>query len=215
MTRVLIVAPYASLRAGLHALVAEAEDCTVVGEVGGSEELDSLLETTRPDVLLADISGGTDDLPCLIELALRGRAGLVALGEGSATAGRLASSALHGWAYLHPEADGDEIGAAVRAVAAGLVVLDGNHAALLKTAAVTSVPARDLIVAEGGDSLTAREREVLQLIAQGLANKNIAARLTISLSTVKFHVASILAKLDASSRTEAVTTGARRGYVLL
>jgi DNA-binding CsgD family transcriptional regulator len=57
--------------------------------------------------------------------------------------------------------------------------------------------------------------EVLQLMAHGLPNKRIAARLGISLHTAKFHVAQILAKLDAGSRTEAVTRGARRGYVTL
>lgn len=56
---------------------------------------------------------------------------------------------------------------------------------------------------------------MLQLMAQGLPNKIIASRLGISLHTVKFHVASVLAKLDATSRTEAVTLGVRRGYVLL
>ena len=66
-----------------------------------------------------------------------------------------------------------------------------------------------------GETLTVRETEVLQLVAQGLPNKIIASRLGISLHTVKFHVAAILAKLNASSRTEAVTLGARRGYVVL
>ena len=70
-------------------------------------------------------------------------------------------------------------------------------------------------LAEQFPELSAREREVLQLMAQGLPNKIIAARLSISLHTVKFHVASILAKLGAGSRTEAVTLGARRGYVIL
>jgi DNA-binding NarL/FixJ family response regulator len=63
--------------------------------------------------------------------------------------------------------------------------------------------------------LTNREREVLQLMAYGLPNKQIAARLGISLSTVKFHVASILEKLRVESRTEAVTEGIRRGLVSL
>ena len=65
------------------------------------------------------------------------------------------------------------------------------------------------------ETLTTREREVLALMARGLPNKQIAARLSISLHTVKFHVASVLAKLGASSRTEAVTLGARRGAVSL
>src|SRR5216683_2649955 len=65
------------------------------------------------------------------------------------------------------------------------------------------------------EPLTRREREVLQMLAAGLANKEIAARLAISDHTVKFHVASILGKLGASTRTEAVSAGIRRGLVLL
>lgn len=65
------------------------------------------------------------------------------------------------------------------------------------------------------ETLTAREREVLQLMAQGMPNKQIAGRLNISPHTAKFHVASILAKLGAVSRAEAVTRGARRGDLLL
>ena len=72
-----------------------------------------------------------------------------------------------------------------------------------------------LAAAEDGDLLTRRELEVLQLLAQGLANKNIAQRLKISDHTVKFHVGAIMAKLDAASRTEAVTAAARRGILML
>jgi DNA-binding NarL/FixJ family response regulator len=67
---------------------------------------------------------------------------------------------------------------------------------------------------EGGEILTARENEVLQLLAEGLANKAIARRLGIRETTVKFHVNSILAKLGAQSRTEAVARAARQGLVL-
>ena len=67
----------------------------------------------------------------------------------------------------------------------------------------------------GADDLTPREKEVLQFIALGLANKTIAGRLGISEHTVKFHVASLLSKLGAASRTEAVLLGARRGLVVL
>jgi DNA-binding NarL/FixJ family response regulator len=70
-------------------------------------------------------------------------------------------------------------------------------------------------LAELAEALTPRESEVLQMLASGLANKEIAARLTISEHTVKFHVASILGKLGAGSRTEAVSLGIRRGLVLL
>jgi DNA-binding NarL/FixJ family response regulator len=68
---------------------------------------------------------------------------------------------------------------------------------------------------EKGEALSGREREVLQLIAEGLPNKQIALRLGISPHTAKFHVAGVLQKLGAASRTEAVSTGLRRGWVSL
>jgi len=96
----------------------------------------------------------------------------------------------------------------------GLAVLDAGLVSVLTAANAPpdrSPPADDA----PGVTLTARETEVLQLMARGLPNKIIAARLGISLHTAKFHVAAILAKLNASSRTEAVTLGARRGLVAL
>jgi DNA-binding NarL/FixJ family response regulator len=137
------------------------------------------------------------------------------LGEDRSGFWKLAGRPLHGWAYLLKEADEAEIAGALRAVAAGLIVLDRSLAPLL-TAAGPPIQAGDSVeTLLPGEALTAREREVLQLMAQGLSNRQIAARLHISPHTVKFHVASILAKLGAASRTEAVALGARRGYVIL
>jgi NarL family two-component system response regulator YdfI len=105
----------------------------------------------------------------------------------------------------------DQLVAAHEAVAAGLIVLHPAEADAMSPAAETaSRPLADL-----AEPLTSRESEVLQMLASGVANKEIAARLTISEHTVKFHVASILGKLGAGSRTEAVSIGIRRGLVLL
>jgi NarL family two-component system response regulator YdfI len=93
----------------------------------------------------------------------------------------------------------EDIAAAVAAVARGYIVLTDRH------------------LPEDSESatLTPRERDVLDMLARGLSNKQIAARLTLAENTVKFHVASILAKLDATTRTQAVTIGVRRGWVML
>ncbi len=105
----------------------------------------------------------------------------------------------------------DQLAAALQAVASGLVVL---HPAEVQAALPVAAPAwRPL--AELAEPLTRREREVLQMLAAGLANKEIAARLGISDHTAKFHVAAILGKLGAATRTEAVALGIRRGLVLL
>jgi DNA-binding NarL/FixJ family response regulator len=74
---------------------------------------------------------------------------------------------------------------------------------------------REPLAETGGQTLTPRERDVLAMLARGLSNKNIAARLSLAENTVKFHVASILAKLDATTRTQAVTIGVRRGWIML
>jgi DNA-binding NarL/FixJ family response regulator len=217
--RVLIVAAYASARAGLHALLAEAEDCTVIGQVSGSAELERVLPEARPDVVLVDENEA--DGPALLEIIAGSEAGLVLLGEDRAGYRVLAGLPLHGWAYLRKVADGPEIAGAVRAVAAGLVALDPSMAPLLAASpAARRGEAPNSLPPSGpeplsGEALTPREREVLQLMALGLPNKSIGTRLSISTHTVKFHVASVLAKLGATSRTEAVTLGVRLGYIAL
>jgi len=100
---------------------------------------------------------------------------------------------------------------ALGAVAKGLVVLQPREPAL----ALASSQARNGEPAELFEPLTPREKEVLQMLASGLGNKQIAAHLKISEHTAKFHVAAILGKLGASSRTEAVSLGLRRGLILL
>jgi DNA-binding NarL/FixJ family response regulator len=107
-----------------------------------------------------------------------------------------------GIALLPTHASADQIVAAVEGAAAGLVVLHADHAGSLTAAPVD-------------DPLTPREREVLHILAAGLGNKEIAARLHISDHTAKFHVSQILAKLSAASRAEAVSIAMRRGLVPL
>ena len=207
MIRVFLVAPYASVRAGLHALLAAA-DCATIGQASGSGDLARLLPDLRPGVVLLDASPG--EVGRVVE-ALRGLdIGLAVLDERPEDGLPLAQSGLTAWAWLRKDAEAAEIAGAVRAVAAGLVVMDAGLVPLL---ANTASPVRE--AAPPDETPTTREREVLQLMAQGLPNKQIAARLGISLHTAKFHVAAILAKLGATSRTEAVTLGVRRGWVLL
>ena len=107
---------------------------------------------------------------------------------------------------------GTELVTAIEAAAAGFVVLDehGAEAILGSPTFATGIDSKPLI-----EPLTPREIEVLRLLAVGLGNKEIAARLEISEHTAKFHVASILSKLGAASRTEAVTLGIRHGLVML
>ena len=111
---------------------------------------------------------------------------------------------------LPHDVSAEQLQAALRAVVAGLVV---THPAEIGALVRTSGSAT--AVAPLAEPLTRQEREVLQMLAGGLANKEIAARLAISDHTAKFHVASILGKLGASTRTEAAAIGIRHGLVLL
>ena len=185
MIRVVVVAPYASVRSGLRAMVERAEGLEAAGEATSGTPF-------APDVLLLDLIPEAEP-PYGVPL--------VALVEGPEELRRLAGRAAP-WAALPKDAEADEIVAAVRAVAAGLL-------AVAPAFWPAASPARSPV----GEPLTPREREVLELMADGLPNKTIALRLGVSPHTVKFHAASLFAKLGAASRTEAVTQGLRGGHI--
>jgi DNA-binding NarL/FixJ family response regulator len=209
MVRVLIISNSPAVRTGLQALLAAEEDFTVTA--APPEGLVGPWPSELPAVLVVD-GEGEDGLETEALLEDFPGARLILLGTPAAASRWL--EAVHGqaWGYLQREAGGPEIAAAVRAVAGDLVVLDPTLAGQLVVGLGQAVEAAAVSPAE---DLSPREREVLALIAEGLANKSIAARLYLSEHTVKFHVASILAKLGASSRTDAIRLGARRGLVVL
>lgn len=213
LTRVLIVAEQAFARLGLRTLLAQRDDVTVVGEASSLEEASQHLGELAPDVVLAAISADAADGPTT---ASDGGAPdgtpLVLLG-GDPSPAELASL-LQGpvRGILSADATADEIAAALVAVTQGMLVIEPR----IGRALAAALPGGEIqTVPPGEEQLTDREQEVLQLVALGLPNKTIATRLSISEHTVKFHVGSILAKLDASSRTEAVTRAARRGLLTL
>ena len=137
---------------------------------------------------------------------------LIVLSDDERLVGTLRGLSLRSWGLVPPDASAAELQAAVTAAALGLIVLAQplGDRLLAGRVAVTALPA------EGGDEpLTSREHEVLDLLGQGLSNKQIARRLAISEHTVKFHVSALYAKLGATSRTDAVSRGARRGLITL
>jgi DNA-binding NarL/FixJ family response regulator len=207
---VLVVAAYPMVRAGLRTLLEGAADCAVVGEAGAFGEAGELAERLAPRVALVDVGAGRSaDLGELAALAdEHPDLGLVVLADAGVERA-LPPLSRGRMGYLGREATPEAILQAVRAVAAGLVVLDPRAAPGL------AAPLPRLAADAPAEPLTARELEVLGLMAQGLANKTIAHRLTISEHTVKFHVGAILAKLGAASRTEAVTLAARQGILML
>jgi DNA-binding NarL/FixJ family response regulator len=217
-TRVLIVAGYASVRAGLMALLADAPGIIALGAAEDvNDGLARLIADLRPDALLFDASGDNTDATSLTQLlpllANDGPPLIVLSDRPERDRERLANADLPGWACLRRDADAPQIIGGVRAAAAGLVALD--RALALPPPPPASSIRRPNADEFPGETLTPREIEVMELMSLGLPNKVIATRLKISLHTAKFHVAQILAKLNAESRTEAVTIGARRGYVTL
>jgi DNA-binding NarL/FixJ family response regulator len=204
------VARYASVRAGLASMLEDASDLKIVGEVTGGGDFDETFASDPADVILCDAEA--DEARDVIKCASEHDAAIVLLDNTVDVAQTLSTATLRGWALLPKDAERDEIRAALRAVVNGLVTLDRSIALSLLRPTIASAGATAIVEV---DVLTAREKEILTLMAEGLPNKQIAIRLSISLHTVKFHVASILAKLGVQSRTEAVTLGIRQGLVIL
>lgn len=213
--RLLVVAAYPIARAGLAAILGGYPDLVVVGQSAGGADLAALAEATAPDLVLLDHEAGDEEALERLERLLAGRPGLAALVLGAERTEEALLEALASGArgYLPRETGGDELAAAVRAVAAGLLVIHPTPAAPLLERLLERP--RLPPPAGPGEALTPRELEVLQALAGGLTNRAIARRLTVSENTVKFHVSSILTKLDAASRAEAVALAARRGLLLL
>lgn len=204
-TRVFVVAPTPMARAGLRSMLAAVEDVgvEVVGESGPPSEHVPALSTSEV-VLVAD-----EDLLDETALAVSedGTQGLVLVSEEEGAVSRLRAMPLRGWGIVPPDAPPEELGAAVAAVGQGLVVLPRAFA----DGALAEAP----VAEELSEPPTAREGEVLGLLARGLSNKQIARELNISEHTVKFHISSLYAKLGVGNRAEAVSRGARHGLISL
>ena len=213
--RVIIVGRLPLARAGLHGLVSELTDVAIVGVTSSPDDTILIAKDVRPDVVLAasDLAN-LDGVTSLIQSLAAEGIPLVLLGNAPPPENLTLTLRAGLRGYLLSDATADEVGAALRAAARGLLVL---APVLGRSLPVLSPPVRpELVFGENGEQpLTDREREVLQLLSLGLPNKSIARKLGVSDHTVKFHVGSILAKLDVSSRTEAVTSAARRGLLVL
>ena len=206
---VTIVAASALRRERLSELVKACSDRASVEVVAVPNFSAEKLQQIAPDVLVADLETHSAASAMLRSIsALVSPVGAVALVDNPER--RWVSSALKAGvnAIISRAPDDEEIKLALEAAGAGLVLLHPSSARMLIEA---SLPAMD----ETGEMehLTAREHQVLRLMGEGLGNKEIAARLGISDHTAKFHISSILAKLGAGSRTEAVRQGIRRGLI--
>ncbi len=209
MIRVLVVAASELERAGLEALLANRGHVPVGGGSASLAEARRRVEETGPGVVLALLERGADPprLALSPDAATREPA-LVILGEALPRGWAVRAVRAGARAVLPRTASADAIVAAVEAAAAGLIVLPGGALSEVPqgTAAHASAPPQ---------ALTSREAQILALLAEGLVNKEIAARLGISRHTVKTHLAALFHKLGVSTRAEAVAAGARAGVILL
>jgi len=210
--RVFIVAASPMTRSGLQSMLTDSP-VDIAGSAADLESSSGQLVEAEPDVVLIETAADTheDLLNVLEDAEVAQEHAVIVLSEQANAAWLSKALRLGVRAVLPHEVTPEQLRAALEAAAAGLVVVHPSEVDAVLPAVVGSSPPVDELL----EPLTRREREVLQMLAGGLANKEIAARLAISDHTVKFHVASILGKLGASTRTEAVSAGIRRGLVLL
>jgi len=213
MIRVLIVASSSISQSGLENLLRASTSLQVVRVVSDFGQLSESVEELQPDVVIAEITGQDRALPEeILKLAEEAPVAIVLLVD-DANAERDLDAFRNGVkAVLPRNMSPGGIVAAVEAVGAGLAVLlpEGLDSLLRESAASHRAVSPPLV-----EALTPREIEVLGMMVEGWGNKEISTRLGISEHTVKFHVASIMGKLNASSRTEAVTSGIRHGLIML
>lgn len=204
--RVLIIAGDPLARAGLAALLSTQSAIQISGQASPSDELEKLVPVFRPDVVLWDIGWNLNAAVDAISAFAESAPPIVGLVASDEMVPALWATGLYG--VLQRTLNADQITAALVAAGHELRVSDGAlFGNMLRSPAASA--------AEGLEPLTERELEVLQRMAEGYPNKQIARELMISEHTVKFHVNAILGKMQAQSRTEAVVRATRAGLILL
>ena len=211
--RVSISASSAIRRAGLESIIANSSITQLVGSMYGIDALERHLRQFQPDVVVADLehadsrwishSPGLDEEQPAVNV--------VALIDAPGIAWVTRALRANVKAILNRDAPPEDILSAIESTYSGLVVLEPDVIdSVLRSVRLTTADPPAL-----SQALTEREIEVLQLLAEGVGNKVIATRLNISEHTVKFHISSVLSKMGAASRTEAVTQGIRNGLILI
>ena len=211
MIRVLIVAAAVRARRALESLL-HAQGFEVVGSFAVLEDAADVFAEKDLDAILIDASDASleDLLEFLQETGVAREIPVILLLPGASPDAVSHALRLGVRGILPPSPEPQQLAVALEAVVRELVVLNSEAGSPIRSAASRTTPAGELT-----EPLTPREREVLRLLASGLGNKEIGTKLKISEHTAKFHVASILGKLGAASRAEAVSIGMRNGLILL
>jgi DNA-binding NarL/FixJ family response regulator len=202
--RLAILAPALAVRLGLRALLQEITGCEIKAEAASIQALE--VELSQIDIILA-----VDQVPDLEWLSAAGETApaVLLLSETPQAGLALKDYFLSAWGILPLEASVNELSVALQALKAGLWVGDPVLMTRRVILPLSGFPAQE------NDTLTNRELEVLQGLAQGLANKQIGLKLGISEHTVKFHISSIYTKLGATNRAEAMRIGIQKGWITL
>jgi DNA-binding NarL/FixJ family response regulator len=207
--RIVIVDDHELARAGLRSMLAQERDLTVVGEASDGAQALALCRRLSPDLILMDVRmPGLDGLAATAAIKQEYPATSVIVVTMYENPDYLVQALKAGAAgYLLKDAEADEVATAIRAAHRGEVHLDPAVAKRLMQA-LRSPKSHDAV-----EPLTEREREVLILVAQGRANKEIGRQLGISERTARTHVSNILGKLGLASRTQAALYAVREGLV--
>ncbi len=201
--QVLVVGEDPLARNGLANIVG-GQGLTVIGPVSPLDAVQKRFNAGTPDVAAWDLGAEANSASDRLREFDAVTTPVLVLAPDESSASDAITAGARG--ALLRDADGGQLATALRAIVHGNIVIDEALSGLVRARANPSATV---------ESLTVREMEVLQLLAQGLANKEIAARLGVSEHTAKFHVNAILGKLGAQSRTEAVVRAARQGLLIL
>ncbi len=206
--KVMLVDDHNVVRSGLGALLSAYDDLELVAEASSGEDALPLCQEKSPDVVLMDLVMPGMDGATATEKILENCPDIKVLALTSFKEKELVQGALRAGAmgYLLKNVSADELAKAIRSAYAGQSTLAPEAAQVLIES--TQHPDSGLV-----EELTPREMDVLKLLVDGLSNPQIADELVVSRSTVKFHVSSILAKLNVSSRTEAVSLALKKKLV--
>lgn len=213
MTRIILADDHAMMRHGLRLLLEQQKDFLVVGEARDGREAINLAESLHPDVALLDIG-----MPNLngIEAARqisskRPEVAIVVLSMHSDEGYVLRALRAGARGYLLKESPEEDLVQAIRATREGKAFFSPTVSRMLVEDYVRQLRDRD--IEDSYDLLTAREKEILQLIAEGNSNKNVANRLNLSLYTVETHRSNILEKLNLHSVPELILYAVRKGVI--
>lgn len=214
MIRVIIAEDHNLVRQGIRALLEQNGEVQVVGEAATGQEALELVEQHKPEVVVMDLSmprlDGAQAAERILELKLPTQIIILSMHADTTMVQQLLRRGVKG--YLLKDAVTEELLLAVRAVSQGKMFLSPT---ISDTVMALLLTPPDAAAQSAGDLLTPREREVLQLVAEGHTNSSIADTLNISVKTVEKHRANVMAKLEVNDLASLIREGIKQGLILL